>query len=41
MIDKKGVKPDYKYPKNESISPAKDLLKDRGLVWALKKIKAL
>jgi len=41
MIDKKGVKPDYKYPKNESISPAKDLLKDKGLIWALKKIKTL
>lgn len=41
MIDKKGVKPDFKYPEKESIFPAKNVLKDKGLVWALKKIKSL
>lgn len=40
MIDKKGVEPDYKYPKDENIFPAKDIAKDKGLNWALKKIRS-
>jgi carboxyl-terminal processing protease len=42
MIDKNGVKPDYRYPlKSESIHPVKDLAKDKGLAWAVKKISSL
>ena len=41
MIDKKGVKPDFKYPEKENIFPVKDALKDKALVWALEKVKGL
>lgn len=41
MIDKKGVEPDYKYPKDESIFPVKDTAKDKGLIWTLKKIRSI
>jgi len=41
MIDKKGVKPDYKYPVDEDIFPVKNTKEDKGLMWALKRVRSL
>ncbi len=42
MIDKNGVEPDFKYPKEkEEIYPVKDFKKDNGLQWAVGKLKSL
>lgn len=42
MIDKKGVKPHYYYPnKEEAIYPVRVPQKDKGLQWALKKVRKL
>ncbi|MGH1468477.1 MAG: S41 family peptidase [Bdellovibrionales bacterium] len=42
MIDKNGVEPDFKYPKEkEEIYPVKNLKKDKGLQWAFKKLGSI